>query len=158
MGVAGSGKTSVGIRLSEILGWQFFDGDDFHTQDSITKMSNGIPLNDQDRKSWLENLHELIRQQLDNRNSLLLACSALKRKYRDQIREGNPEVVFVYLKGNADLILSRMRDRQNHYMQSGMLRSQFEDLEEPREAIVINIDQDLDLIVEQILMKLDLER
>jgi gluconokinase len=158
MGVAGSGKTSVGLRLSEILGWKFFDGDDFHSQENIVKMSQGIPLDDTDRNAWLDSLKELIRQQSHQGNSILLACSALKRKYRDQLCNNNHEVIFVYLKGNYDLIFSRIKDRSNHYMDGGMLQSQFKDLEEPNEAIVVSIDQDLDSIVDQILQNLGLDK
>lgn len=158
MGVSGSGKTSVGLRLSEILGWQFFDGDDFHPAENIAKMSQGIPLDDYDRKSWLASLHDLVAQKLGEGNSILLACSALKRKYRDQLRKDNPGLVFVHLKGDYDLIYSRMEERKIHYMESSMLQSQFEDLEEPREAIVINIDQEIESIVERILEDLNLNK
>ena len=156
MGVSGSGKTSVGFRLSGILGWQFFDGDDFHSAKNIAKMSDGIPLTDADRSSWLKSLHDLIEEQLHEGNSILMACSALKRKYREQLRKDNPGLVFVHLKGDYDLIYSRMEARKIHYMESSMLQSQFEDLEEPREAIVIDIDQEIESIVEQILMDLNL--
>lgn len=158
MGVSGSGKTSVGRRLSEILNWKFFDGDDFHSQESIVKMSQGIPLDDVDRKAWLASLHKLIAQQFRAGNSILLACSALKRIYREQLRQNNSGVVFVYLKGSYDLIFTRLKERSNHYMDSGMLLSQFHDLEEPTKAMVINIDQDLEQIVDQILQNLGLDK
>lgn len=158
MGVAGSGKTSVGLRLSEILGWKFYDGDDFHSQENITKMSKGIPLDDGDRQGWLARLNILIAQQSKAGNSILLACSALKKGYRNQLRKNNQEVIFVYLKGSYDVIHARMKDRSNHYMESGMLQSQFDDLEEPEKAVVVNIDQEVDSIVDQILQNLDLDK
>lgn len=157
MGVSGSGKTSVGLRLSEILGWRFFDGDDLHPRENIVKMTSGIPLNDDDRSAWLESLHDLIEGQLNEGYSILVACSALKRKYRDQLRKGNPGLTFVYLKGDYELIFSRMEGRKTHYMDSRMLQSQFDDLEEPKQAIVINIDQNVESIVIQILQNLDLD-
>ena len=158
MGVAGSGKTTIGLRLSKILDWNFFDGDDFHSQENIEKMSQGIPLDDGDRRSWLASLNEVIRQQSHLGNSILLACSALKHDYRKQLLQNNTGVVFIYLKGSYDLIFTRMKDRSDHYMDGGLLQSQFEDLEEPATAMVIEIDQDLNSIVDQILQNLDLDR
>jgi gluconokinase len=158
MGVSGSGKTSVGLRLSEILGWQFFDGDDLHPAENITKMSQGIPLDDHDRKTWLASLHDLIVQYLCEGNSIVLACSALKQAYREQLRDNNPELIFVYLKGSYELVFDRMQNRKHHYMKGGMLRSQFNDLEEPTSAIEIDVDQELEAIVEQILQILELDK
>jgi gluconokinase len=158
MGVAGTGKTSVGRHLSEILDWPFFDGDEFHSPENIAKMSQGIPLDDGDRIGWLVRLHDLIAHHLNDGISILVACSALKKEYRDRLREDISEMVFVYLKGDYDLILDRLQNRRNHYMEGGMLQSQFNDLEEPAEAIVINIDQGVDSIVDQILQNLDLDK
>ena len=150
MGVAGCGKTSVGRRLSERLGWPFFDGDDYHPDENIAKMVQGIPLNDSDRFVWLSCLHDLIEEHLQAGHSLLLACSALKKGYRDQLHEGNPGTIFVYLKGDYELIFQRLQERESHYMKAEMLQSQFAALEEPEEAFVVDIDQDLDTIVEEI--------
>lgn len=158
MGVAGSGKTSAGHRLSEFLGWPFFDGDDFHSEENVAKMSQGIPLGDEDRQNWLANLHDLIAQHIRDGKPILLACSALKKEYRDRLRRDNPEVIFVYLKGDYELILKRLQNRKHHYMNGGMLQSQFDDLEEPADAIEINIDQEVDAIVGQILQNLDFEK
>jgi len=157
MGVAGSGKTSVGQRIADILDWPFFDGDEFHLQENIAKMSQGIPLDDDDRRAWLVSLHDLITQHLRARKSLLVACSALKREYRNQLREDNYEVNFVYLRGDYEVISQRLKQRKNHYMAVSMLQSQFDDLEEPEEAIVIDINQKLEDIVDQILQNLDLD-
>jgi gluconokinase len=150
MGVSGCGKTSVGERLSQILGWPFFDGDDFHPTGNVAKMSQGIPLNDDDRAPWLAILHDLIADHLQAGKSMILACSALKQKYRDQLEEGNPEVLMIYLKGDFNLIFERMSTREDHYMKAEMLRSQFEALEEPADAITVNIDKNLEEIVEEI--------
>ena len=157
MGVSGCGKTTVGMSLSRILGWPLYDGDDFHPEANITKMSQGIPLNDDDRATWLANLHDLIAEHLGAGKSMLLACSALRGKYRDQLSEGNPGTVFVYLKGSHDLILSRIQNRVSHYMKADMLQSQIDVLEEPVDAVVVNIDQSLDSIVKQILRELSLD-
>jgi len=154
MGVSGSGKTSVGLALSEALGWPFFDGDDFHPEANVAKMAAGHPLNDDDRALWLEILHELIRDHLKDKNSLVLACSALKEKYRAQLADGNPGTIFVHLRGDFDLIWQRMMARSDHYMQVGMLRSQFEILETPREAIVVGVDKTVELITKEILSQL----
>ena len=110
-------------------------------------MSQGIPLNDDNRATWLSNVDNIISEHLQEGKSILLACSALKQKYRDQLSAGNPGTVFVYLKGSYDLIYNRMKDRQSHYMKADMLQSQFATLEEPTDALVVNIDQSIDAIV-----------
>ena len=150
MGVAGCGKTSLGRCLSARLGWPFFDGDDYHPDENIAKMAQGIPLNESDRFVWLSCLHDLIENSLQAGESMLLACSALKKGYRDQLLEGNPGTIFVYLKGDYELIFQRLQERKSHYMKAEMLQSQFAALEEPEEAFVVDIDQDLDAIVDEI--------
>lgn len=150
MGVSGCGKTAVGGQLSERLGWPFFDSDDFHPTENIAKMSQGIPLDDHDRAAWLSNLHDLILDHQEDGENMLLACSALKQKYRHQLSEGVPGITFAYLKGSYNLIFSRMQSRPGHYMKAGMLRSQFDTLEEPYEALVVDIDQGIEAIAEQI--------
>lgn len=157
MGVSGSGKTSVGIRLAEVLGWHFIDGDDFLSAESIAKMSRGTPLDDDDRASWLSNLQYLIAEYLEENTSLILASSALKQKYRDQLSQANPDVIFIHLKGSYELIFKRMQKRKNHFMTERMLQSQFDTLEEPIDAVVVNIDQDFEAIVEQIIQVLSLD-
>ena len=155
MGVSGCGKTSVGKRLSEVLGWPFYDGDDFHPPENVAKMSTGIPLDDADRAPWLTRLHDLIADHLEAGGSMLLACSALKQSYRDTLSRENPGVVFVYLKGDFDLILGRMAAREAHYMKAGMLRSQFEALEEPLEAITVEVSKPLDELILEILARVN---
>jgi len=153
MGVSGCGKTSVGKELSRTLGWPFFDGDDYHPQENVAKMASGIPLDDADRSPWLTRLHDLIAEHLEQGQSLILACSALKQKYRDQLMAGNPGSHFVYLKGDFNLILRRMGSRSEHYMKAEMLRSQFDALEEPTQTLTVEIEKDLDLVVKEILDK-----
>ena len=157
MGVSGCGKTSAGRRLSHNLSWPFFDGDDFHPPENVDKMAAGIPLDDDDRALWLSNLHDLMAEHLAEGKSLLLACSALKQMYRDQLAEGNLETVFVYLKGDFNLIFERMQTRSEHYMKANMLRSQFDALEEPVDALTVDIDQNLDTIVKEIVTQLRLK-
>jgi len=157
MGVSGCGKTSVGEKLSQWLGWPFYDGDDYHPFENITKIAKGVPLDDQDRKPWLKILNKLIHHHLMEGDSMLLACSALKKGYRDQLAQGNPNTIFVYLKGDFDLIFSRMQNRPGHYMEVNMLRSQFEALEEPVDALVIDINQNLDSIAGEIIRDLNIK-
>lgn len=155
MGVSGCGKTSVGQALSERVGWPFFDGDDFHPPANVAKMAAGFPLNDENRTPWLANLHDLIARHQAEGQSMLVACSALKEKYRQQLAAGNPGTVFVYLKGDFELIFARMQARAGHYMKAEMLRSQFETLEEPAEALIIDIGQPLETIIEVVLSQLN---
>lgn len=150
MGVSGCGKTSVGEALSEKLGWPFYDGDDFHPQANISKMAQGVPLDDDDRQPWLERLHALIAEQLDAGRSLIVASSALKESYRQTLQGGREEVKFVHLTGSFDLIFARMKARSDHYMKAEMLQSQFADLEPPRNALSVPIDQPVSAIVEGI--------
>ena len=154
MGVSGSGKTSVGTALAARLGWDFFDGDDFHSPENVAKMANGIPLNDNDRAPWLAALNAKIRECMANQRPGVLACSALKQQYRKRLLAGNPGVQIIYLKGDYDLIAARMMAR-SHYMKPGMLQSQFDTLEEPADAITIDIEAPVDRIVEKIISILD---
>jgi gluconokinase len=154
MGVSGSGKTSVGKALAEQLRWDFYDADDFHPPENIAKMVNGIPLDDSDRAPWLTALHDLISFSLKQDKSGVLACSALKERYRQQLMNGNDGVQLLYLKGSYDLIWSRMETRTDHYMKPHMLHSQFEALEEPSNALTVDIslsvEEILQLVIKQI--------
>jgi gluconokinase len=154
MGVSGSGKTSVGKALAEHLGWDFYDADNFHPPENVSKMAKGIPLNDSDRVPWLASLHDLISSSLTQKRPGVLACSALKEWYRQQLLEGNEGVQIIYLQGNYDLIWSRMSDRRDHYMKPHMLQSQFETLEEPTNALTIDISMSVDDIVQEIISKM----
>lgn len=152
MGVSGSGKSTVGQALARELDCPFYDGDDFHSAENVARMSRGVPLDDSDRYPWLARLNALIADQLARGETAVLTCSALKKKYRDQLREGNRHTVFVYLEGDFELIWERMAKRRKHYMKPEMLKSQFEALEPPdaAEAYRIGVDQDVDAIVRAI--------
>ena len=138
MGVVGSGKTTVGRLLAEGLGWQFADADDFHSPANITKIRRGIALSDSDREPWLDRLREYLLECQSQRLNVVLACSALRSSYRDKLRI-TPKVRFVYLKGNADLIAQRLRSRQGHFADEQILASQFAALEEPEQAITVDV-------------------
>ncbi len=131
MGVAGSGKSTIGRALADDIGADFLEGDKFHPAANIAKMSRGEPLTDEDRWPWLDRLaDELARARSDGR-SAVLASSALKRVYRDRLRRGAPDLRLVYLKGDKSVIGERLRARKNHFMPAGLLDSQFAALEEP---------------------------
>ena len=136
MGVEGSGKTTVGKSLAQELGWRFVDADDFHSALNKEKMSQGIPLDDADRGPWLRAIHDFIAGRVEGQN-LVLACSALKQSYREQLRRGL-EMKVVYLKGSFDLFYSRLQERQAHFARESLLASQFESLEEPGDAVTID--------------------
>ena len=151
MGVSGCGKTTVGRLLAERLGWEFLDGDNFHPPDNVTKMSRGTPLTDADRAGWLDRLAGLITESLQQGRSVVLACSALKQSYRDRLTVSPRQVRFVYLKGSRELIGSRLLERAGHFMPPGLLESQFKDLEEPGNALVVDIrlspEENVELII-----------
>lgn len=155
MGVSGSGKTTIGKAIATKIGWDFYDADDFHPQENIAKMENGIPLTDSDRAPWLAALHDLIESCLKLNQPGVLACSALKENYRQKLLEGNQEVKLIYLKGSYELIWSRMSARKDHYMKPEMLRSQFDALEEPSDALVVDISLSVDEIKQIILQHLN---
>jgi gluconokinase len=154
MGVAGCGKTTVGELLAKRLGWQFYDADAFHPAENIAKMANGTPLDDEDRAPWLASLHELISVSLKEGRPGVLACSALKERYRQQLLDGNDGVQLIYLKGSYDLIWSRLSLRKDHYMKPQMLKSQFESLEEPANALTFDVSMPVAEIVQGILAKI----
>jgi gluconokinase len=143
MGVSGSGKSGMGKRLAEHLGWDFYDPDDFHPPANVAKMAGGIPLDDSDRAPWLATLNELISAALKADLPGVLACFALKERYRQQLLDSNAGVQIVYLKGSYDLIWSRMAEQTDHYMKPHMLKSQFEALEEPLNALTIDISMSI---------------
>jgi gluconokinase len=153
MGVSGCGKSTVGKRLAKRLHCPFYDGDDFHPQENVAKMASGHPLDDADRAPWLDRLRDLIHDHLLRGESAVVACSALKRRYRDRLRAGNADLRFVHLQGDFDLIWDRMRARPGHYMKANMLQSQFDALEAPDgdEALTVSIEEDADRIVDRII-------
>ena len=151
MGVSGSGKTTLGKALAQRLGWDFFDADDFHPPANIVKMAAGVPLSDSDRAPWLAALHEHLLSTLKSGRHPVLACSALKDKYRAQLLEGMDGIAIIYLKGSYDLIFSRMSIREGHYMKPEMLRSQFDALEEPKDAVVLDVEMSLEEMIDTII-------
>ena len=150
MGVPGSGKTTVGQKLAHDLAWEFVEGDDYHPKTNIEKMARGEPLDDSDRAPWLAALRQIITAHIEARQDAILACSALKRAYRAELKVG-PEVKIVYLKGIASVLHARLEGRKGHYMKPNMLQSQFETLEEPREALVLDVRLPLDEMLGTIL-------
>ncbi len=153
MGVSGSGKSTVGKALAEKLGWDFFDADDFHPQANIAKMAAGIPLDDSDRTPWLAALSDQLFATLKAGRHSVLACSALKESYRKQLLNGKEGVEIIYLKGSYDLLLERMSMREGHFMKPEMLKSQFATLEEPQNALVLDISMPLDAMLAWVLEK-----
>ena len=149
MGVAGSGKTTVGTMLASQLGWEFADADDYHPAANVEKMRNGIPLTDADREPWLESLRSLIVAWMVAGKSAVLACSALKQAYRDRLMVG-ASVRVVYLKASRELLRERLLLRRGHYMKEGMLESQIATLEEPADAIVLDARSPVEDVVREI--------
>jgi gluconokinase len=137
MGVTGSGKSTVGKLLAQQLGWKFVEGDDFHSPANIEKMRRGMPLNDDDRRPWLEAIRESIRKMVERSENAVIACSALKHSYRQMLRITG-EVVFVYLKANIDTVRERLRNRTGHFMNPDLIQSQFDTLEESEQALRVD--------------------
>ncbi|AHM45661.1 gluconokinase [Escherichia coli] len=151
MGVSGSGKSAVASEVAHQLHAAFLDGDFLHPRCNIEKMASGEPLNDDDRKPWLQALNDAaFAMQRTNKVSLIV-CSALKKHYRDLLRAGNPNLSFIYLKGDFDVIESRLKARKGHFFKTQMLVTQFETLQEPgadeTDVLVVDIDQPLEGVV-----------
>ena len=154
MGVSGSGKSEVGSALAKAMGGSFHDADSFHPAENVAKMSAGIPLNDDDRKPWLEKMRREIIMETPKGETAVLACSALKKTYREFLRQGQEDVWIIYLKGSFELILERISARQGHFMKADLLRSQFATMEEPIDeprVIIADIDAPIGQIVSGIL-------
>jgi len=154
MGVTGAGKTTIARALAESLGWEFHDGDDLHTDASKRRMHQGIPLNDADRAPWLSAIRKLIETMLASGRNGVVACSALKQSYRDEIVVDPTSVKVVYLKGSKEMIAERLHDRGGHFMNPDLLQSQFDTLEEPRDAIVVDVAAAPEAIVNEIRSRL----
>jgi gluconokinase len=139
MGVSGAGKTAIGEALATELGWRFIDADDYHPEANVAKMAAGQPLDDADRWPWLDRLNAILRGEQD----AVLACSALKERYRARLAKGVDHVEWIYLKGDFDLIRSRLLQRQHRYMPGSLLESQFAALEPPLRAITVDVSADI---------------
>ena len=150
MGVAGSGKTTIGQKLAVALGWSFRDADDFHPPENVAKMSSGRRLDDRDRVPWLAAIRRHIEGCLARGEGVVVTCSALKEKYRAAVLVDPARVKLVYLVGDFDLILERMSRRQGHFMKPQMLQSQFDELEPPQHALAVDIAKSPDEIVAHI--------
>jgi len=150
MGVCACGKSTVGLQLASAIGAKFIDGDDLHPKANILKMARGEPLDDNDRGPWLERIRDAAFS-LETKNEIgIIVCSALKKSYRDQIREGNQNVSFVFLDGDFELILNRMRTRSGHFMKENMVTSQFATLERPTDepqTVTVNIDATMEQVL-----------
>ncbi len=158
MGVSGSGKSTVGAMLARRLGVPFYDGDDFHPPANVAKMAAGSPLTDEDRAPWLARLGALIGDHLSQGRSAVLACSALKRQYRNQLRAAGPDGVYIiYLQGSPSLLQQRLAERPGHFMKADMLASQFEALEPPsaHDTLIIDAAYNAEEIVEFIVRNSD---
>jgi gluconokinase len=159
MGVSGSGKSTLAQKLSESLHMRMKDGDELHLPESVAKMSAGIALQDEDRWPWLDRIASYLNNsEVDSSMGGIVACSALKKIYRNRIRQQAGPVVFLFLEGHSDLIRQRMQQRVGHYMQPGLLDSQLQTLEKPTfdemDVITLSIDQTVDQLLIQALQAL----
>jgi gluconokinase len=155
MGTTGSGKTTIGSLLAKGVAWEFVDADDFHPPSNVEKMKRGIPLTDADREPWLKALHDKIVEWTAEKRSVVLACSALKQSYRDELHASS-DVKFVYLKGSYQLFSERVVARRGHFAKQDLLASQFATLEEPTDAIIVDAAPSPEQIVSEVRSKLGL--
>lgn len=156
MGVSGSGKTTVGRLLAGQLGWTFHDGDDFHPPANVTKMRSGTPLNDDDRRPWLLAIQAFMRKCHTDGQSAVIACSALKDRYREVLLRAEPWVRFVHLRGSRELIAQRMQARAGHFMPPTLLDSQLATLEPPADCLAVDIAAEPKALVEEVRIGLGL--
>lgn len=147
MGVSGVGKTTLGKRLAQALGWRFVEGDDFHPPDNVAKMAVGIPLTDEDRAPWLEQLRGLVTGLLERGEEAVVACSALKQSYRRLLTVDSTRVRWVYLWAPREVIASRLAQRTGHFMPLSLLDSQFGALEAPGDALQVDVTPGPDAVV-----------
>ena len=156
MGVTGVGKTTIGKLLAEKTGWPLYDADDYHSAANVEKMRAGIPLTDEDRWPWLDRLNALLRAAEVKNESAILACSALKQRYRDRLQQGLSGVRWVHLKGDMALIGSRLEQRKGHYMNPALLQSQFDALEPPLDALIIDVNDEPAALAQRVLLALEI--
>jgi gluconokinase len=150
MGVSGSGKTSVAQGLHDVLGWPYQEGDQLHSKENVAKMSAGIPLTDEDRWPWLDTCAAWIHARVVAGEGGLLTCSALKRAYRERLRQGNPGVLFLFLKTSEEVLRARLEQRRGHYMPPSLLPSQLRTLEEPTSdepALIVPVERTVEQTV-----------
>jgi gluconokinase len=147
MGVSGSGKSTIGMRLAAALDWTFHDGDDLHSPANVRKMQSGQPLTDKDRAAWLAAVRRLIDTLAASDEPAVIACSALRDSYRHVLADGRPEVRFVWLRGAVELIRTRLAKRKGHFMPPALLDSQFETLEPPADALAVDVGPSPEAIV-----------
>lgn len=153
MGVCGSGKSTVGEGVAAKLNAKFIDGDDLHPRANIIKMRSGQPLDDYDRAPWLERVRDVIFSLQNRSTDGVIVCSALKKKYRDIIRDGNSNIIFLHLQGSKELILQRMQKRAGHFMKTDMVDSQFEALELPDANEIDVVTVDIDCSIQELIDK-----
>lgn len=161
MGVSGSGKSTIADRLAIRIGWRFEDGDSFHPPSNVAKMHSGQPLTDEDRWPWLRAIAAEIDRTCGTRERAVIACSALKRTYRDILVHGRDDIRIIFLDGTQELIATRLAARKDHFMPPGLLASQFKTLEPPtpdERPITVAIDRSVDTIIEDIVTQLKLDR
>ncbi|ACB51335.1 carbohydrate kinase, thermoresistant glucokinase [Crocosphaera subtropica ATCC 51142] len=151
IGVSGSGKTTIGTALNQQLGYAFYDADDFHPPENIAKMSQGIPLNDSDRLPWLLAIKSVINENQKEDKNAVITCSALKQAYRDLLEQNTTDIIWIYLKGSYETFLKRLQHRSEHFMKENMLMSQFQILEEPENAMTIDVNLSVEEIVQTII-------
>ena len=157
MGVSGSGKSTIGDQLAQRLGWSYEDGDKFHPASNVAKMSAGHPLTDEDRWPWLQAIADEIDRVCESGRHAVIACSALKRAYRDILAHRRSDVRIVFLKGTEALIAKRLAQRKHHFMPPGLLASQFKTLEPPgpdENPVTASIEPSVDAIVDDIMRQL----
>lgn len=158
MGVAGSGKTTVGRMLAAALGWPYFEADDFHPPANKEKMSQGVPLDDTDRAPWLAALRNKIEDCRATKQSAVFTCSALKEAYRARLGVGAPDITLVHLTGAPETIRARVSQRQGHYMKADLVQSQFDALEAPQDALTVDVKLTPQEIVDFVVRNLETER
>jgi gluconokinase len=151
MGVAGCGKSTVAQELARVTHGVYLDADDYHSEANKRKMAAGTPLEDSDRWEWLDRLNQELRAYANGREPVFLACSALRRVYRDRLREGLPQLGFIYLRAPQEVVSQRASTRPGHFMPASLVESQYATLEEPREAIIVDATQPIQEVVRQAL-------
>ena len=156
MGVCGSGKSTIGEKLSEIMNFRFMEGDSFHSETNIKKMSMGEPLTEKEREPWLKSIRKEIDSNLEQRIQCVITCSALSRKSRGILGTNRAEIKLIYLYASQSILMNRMAKRKNHFMPADLLRSQFEVLEEPElsEALHVRVDMPVHEVTDFIIQEL----